>query len=274
MSIILINKNTCKKCGICQQACPVSLIEKSVEDSFPIIAQTKEAFCINCGHCEAICPEASLTHQLAENAMKPMVEGHEVIPARNLGNYFRNRRSIRNYQSKKVDKKIFEEVMDVVRYAPTGTNRQLNQWVIVSDDKVIEKLIEGTILWMQMVLQMNPTMGNQYNFPAIISSYQNGVDRICRNAPHIVIAYGPKAHAIGALDTVIATSHLELLLPSYGLGACWAGFLMLALQNSSEMRVLVGLDESIKVHSALMVGYPKFGYFMAPPRKGADVKWM
>ncbi|MDP4272577.1 MAG: nitroreductase, partial [Bacteroidota bacterium] len=68
--------------------------------------------------------------------------------------------------------------------------------------------------------------------------------------------------------------HLELLLPAFGLGGCWAGYLMVALQFSPDLKKVIGLNDSYTVHSALMVGYPKYRYFKTPQRKEAQVNWM
>jgi len=274
MSILSIDTNACKKCGICEQSCPISIIEKNPNDNFPFVSDAKESFCINCGHCESICPESALIHTLAQNTMKPLVEGNTEIDSLALGKYFRNRRSIRNYQPQTIDKKIFEEILDVVRYSPTGTNRQLNQWIIVSEKDIIAKLTEGTINWMRAINTANPDMAKRYNFTALIAAFENGIDLICRNAPHIVISYAPTVYPLGSKDTIIATSHMELLFPSYGIGSCWAGFLMLALQNFPECKKLVGLDDSSTVHAALMVGYPKYSYYKTPARKTVDVRWL
>lgn len=274
MSIITINNETCKKCGICQESCPATIIEKDLATNFPIIQSEKEQFCISCGHCETVCPESALIHTLAEGMIKPMEDGIAKIDSTDLGKYFRSRRSIRAYKSKQIDKAIFEEIMDIVRYAPTGTNRQMNQWIIISDPKLIAKLTEGTIQWMRAISVANPELAQRLNTSAIIASFEKGNDRICRNAPHIIISYAPTIHAIAVKDTVIATSHMELLFPSFGIGSCWAGYLMLAVQNSPQLKSLLGLDETATIHAALMAGYPKYEYYKTPARKGADVKWM
>ena len=203
-----------------------------------------------------------------------MADGNVTISSSDLSVYFRNRRSIRKYLPKLVDKVILEEVMDVVRYAPTATNSQYNQWVGVSDPKVIQQLAAGTIGWMKAVMRGDSGMAARYNLPAIINAYERGIDGICRNAPHIFISYTPSNYPGGVKDAVIAASHLELLLPSFGIGACWAGFLMRALQNSPELMKVVGLDDSSTVHAALMAGYPKYKYYKAPARNKVDVKWM
>jgi nitroreductase/NAD-dependent dihydropyrimidine dehydrogenase PreA subunit len=273
MGLIAINEERCTKCGICIQSCP-ALIIGTDNNKIPVIVPDKEKNCIYCGHCESVCPQDALTHSLSEKAMAPITDEPASIDPQLLGKYFRNRRSIRNYQSKPVDRSILEEIMDVVRYSPTGTNSQMNQWVIVYDNKIVQQLAAGTIEWMKAVSKANPAMAGGYNFPALVHSFEQGSDRICRNAPHLIISYTSAKYSIGMKDATIAASHLELLLPSYGLGACWAGFLFMAFQYAPDMKKIIGLDESHTIHASLMVGYPKYKYFKAPVRNKPDIKWI
>jgi nitroreductase len=211
---------------------------------------------------------------LAENALEPIIKGNTIIDPTELGKYFRNRRSIRNYLTKPIEKEILGQIIDIVRFAPSSTNRQLTQWIIVSDKNIIHQLVAGTIEWMRTTESKNPELGARYNFQLLIRGFEMGIDNICRNAPTIFVCYTSTTNLAGIKDCIIAATHLELLLPSFGLGSCWAGFLMMALQTSKEMKKILGLDDLYTVYAALMAGYPKFKYYKVPYRNVADVKWM
>jgi nitroreductase/NAD-dependent dihydropyrimidine dehydrogenase PreA subunit len=273
MPLIKVNEEKCTKCSICIQSCPVSIISAG-ENKIPFVDAENEKACIYCGHCETVCPQDALTHSLSAKAMLPLTNELDSIDPQKLGKYFRHRRSIRNYQNKPVDRKILEEIMDIVRYAPTGTNRQFNQWIMVYNKEMVKQLAAGTIEWMKALYSTNPEMAGRYNVPAMVAAFEKGNDRICRNAPHLVIAYTPAKYPLGVKDATIATAHFELLAPSFGLGACWAGFLMMALQFSPEMKKLIGLDENYTVHAALMVGYPKYKYYKVPARNKPNMNWI
>lgn len=273
MSLLSISEDKCIKCGICIQACPVSIVEFDKGKSFPFVKEVNEKRCIVCGHCEAICPEFALIYNPPESQTMVPAESKEINSA-NLAAYFRGRRSIREYFQKPVEKELLEQVMDIVRYAPTGSNQQKNQWIIVQSNEVMQQLNEGTINWMKSVLEANPELAKRLNFAGLIASFERGNDVICRTAPHLVIGYANAAHTIAAKDVVIATSHLELLLPAFGLGGCWGGYLMVALQYSPELKKVIGLDNTVTVHAALMVGYPKYSYRKIPARVKTDIHWL
>jgi nitroreductase len=167
-----------------------------------------------------------------------------------------------------------EKVMDVVRYAPTGSNRQLTQWIVVSNPELIHELAKSTIDWMKNLMTTNPEMATRLSANRLIYAFENGYDGICRKAPHLFISYAPSSHPGGLKDAVIAASHLELLLPSFGLGGCWAGYLMVALQYWPETKRLIGLDDSSSVHAVLMGGYPKYKYKTIPPRNEPIINWL
>ena len=274
MSYITVEENKCTQCGACIASCPVTIMDTWEESSLPRLRSENEPFCISCFHCETVCPTQALHHQLSETALKSAINSNKTISADELGNYMQRRRSIRQFHNKKIDRDLIEKAMEVVRYAPTGTNKQFNQWIMISDSLLIHQLAEGTVNWMRAITQSAPEMAARVNFPSLIKSWENGEDRICRNTPHIAICYTPTAYPIGIKDATIATAHLELMLPSLGIGSCWAGYLMLALQQSESLKKLIGLDESQTVHSALMLGYPKYKYKQIPARKAASITWM
>lgn len=273
MSLLSVDETKCIKCGRCIQACPVSIVKFDTEKSFPFVKAENEKRCIVCGHCEAICPEFALIYNPPESQVTIPTENKEVN-AVNLGAYFRSRRSIREYLQKPVEKKLLEQVMDVVRYAPTGSNQEKNQWVIVQSKEVVQQLAEGTINWMRSISEVNPELAKRLNFAGLIASFERGNDVICRDAPDLIIGYANAAYTIGAKDVVIATSHLELLLPAFGLGGCWGGYLMVALQYAPELKKIIGLDDTASVYSVLMLGYPKYSYSKIPARKKADIHWL
>lgn len=273
MSALTIDSSACQQCGICVEICPMGLVSVG-NDGFPIITEENEARCAQCGHCEAVCT----TGALKNNALPPLrtvkkVKVQEINPE-NLSEYFSSRRSIRKYLSKSVDKTILEKLFETVNYSPTGVNQQQNKWIVICDKSKIRQLSDTVIGWMQGMVEANTDLAKFLGFEKLVNSYNHGDDVICREVPVLVIGYTDATYTGGILDSVIATSHLELLLPSYGLGGCWAGFVMIALGYSPEVRKVVGLDDSHAVRSALMVGYPKYHFSKIPYRKDAQVKWM
>lgn len=273
MNLLTIDRTTCQQCGICADVCPISIISHS-DDGFPFVAEGNEKNCILCGHCDAVCSSQSLRHNTLPEMNLIRQDKLQEITDDNLSEYFRSRRSIRAFLPKAVNKKQLEEIFEVVNYSPTGVNHQMNKWIMISDAAIIHQLNSAVIEWMKGLIQTNSDLAKRLGCLRLVNSFARGNDVICRGARNVVIGYTDAAYPGGAIDSIIATSHLELLLPSFGLGGCWAGYLMLALRSSQEVRSIIGLDAASAVHSALMVGYPKYHYAKIPFRKEAQVTWM
>lgn len=273
MSYLSIDSVACTTCQACIETCPARIIE-SGSDGLPYISTENETYCIDCFHCEAICPTDALKHAHSSNYQQGIAEVSPPMDAEQLSAYMQQRRSIREFLPEPIAREAISEAMEAVRFAPTATNSQLNQWIFVGDPKLVHRLAEGTVQWMRAVVQMAPEMAGKYDFPRLIEAWENGADPVCRHAPCLMLCATPKDYPIGEKDAAIATAHLELFLPSLGIGSCWAGFLMIALSQSAELRKLLPLEEGYCVNGALMVGYPKHHYPHSPARKPTKITWV
>lgn len=273
MNTLIIDHKSCQRCGACVAICPVSVISLDAE-KFPYMKEEDEKRCVLCGHCEAVCSTQALKHRLLPQTETVQRDKLQEINAENLSEYFRNRRSIRTFRSKPIDRSILENIFEVVSYSPTGVNLQKNKWIMICNHDFIYQLSNAVINWMKTMIEQKAELAQYLNFQKLVDTFEQGNDIICRGAMNLVIGYTDAVHTSGAIDSIIATSQLELLLPSFGLGGCWAGYLMIALGYSSEVKKMLGLDESHTVHSAMMIGYPKYRYYKIPSRKNPEVKWI
>jgi nitroreductase len=78
---------------------------------------------------------------------------------------------------------------------------------------------------------------------------------------------------VSATDCTIALTYLELAAPSFGLGACWAGYFMAAARHWRPLQEALPLSEGHIVYGAMMVGYPRYRYYRLPLRNEAQVTW-
>ena len=52
----------------------------------------------------------------------------------------KERRSIRKFKDKKVDREIMREIVDISRWAPSWVNYQIARYTLVDDEEIIKKL--------------------------------------------------------------------------------------------------------------------------------------
>ena len=65
----------------------------------------------------------------------------------------------------------------------------------------------------------------------VVAAWEAGKNRICRGAPHVLITHAPKDERTVPAACTIALTYLELATPTFGLGACWAGYLNTAANS-------------------------------------------
>jgi len=272
---IHIDENLCTRCGICSSLCPGELITPPGPTNLPEIRQDRVTRCIDCGHCEVFCPVNALGRD-HETWLPASPEGMQISPD-SLTLYLMNRRSIRKYRPEPVDKKILIKILEIARYAPTGGNGQPVEWLIMSDPDKIRKVSELTIEWMRSI--QSPDHPLSAFIPKYLSQWDRGIDGICRNAPHLIMAHipgdfhFPKGKPMAFIDAIIALTHVDIAAQAFGVGTCWSGLLAMAAEEYQPLKQYLDLPVGRELAYALMAGYPKYKPGKIPERKTLNVEW-
>jgi nitroreductase/NAD-dependent dihydropyrimidine dehydrogenase PreA subunit len=266
MGMIKIDESICIRCALCAKACPAGIVVLGEE--FPTTVEKIEKGCITCGHCVAACPTAAFRHcRMTPGECEPLAPGWRLAPNQ-LEQLIKGRRSVRNYRPDRVDPAILANLLDIVRYAPTGMNSQSVRWQIVLDEQEVQWLSFAVIEWLR-TLPAEAVHGVK----GMLKAWEKGRDPILRKAPHLIIAYGAADDPAVFTSATIALTTLELAALSFGLGACWAGFLYQAANTSAEVATALGLPPGHRMCGGLMIGYPEFEYTRIPSRNPASVIW-
>jgi nitroreductase len=185
-----------------------------------------------------------------------------------LGGYMRGRRSIRHYLEKPVDRRIFEEIFEIVRFAPTAVNRQPVAWTIVHDTGKVRAFTALAAEWLRETEETAPLYRN------FLDAWDGGLGLICHGAPHLVVAHAPADDPLAPRDAAIACAHLDLALPAFGLGGCWAGLFTAAAASHPPLVEALRLPDGHRPLGTLLVGYPRYRYASVPPRKQPAMRWL
>jgi nitroreductase len=172
-----------------------------------------------------------------------------------------------------VEKEKIQRLIEIGRYAPTGSNTQLVEWIAFTDKDKIRELSGMTIEWMRYVLENEPEAVPFAYAPLIIAAWDMGIDAVLRSAPALVTAIAPEEAGNGMVDLSLALCYLELVAPKFGVGTCWAGMLRRGLLNSPDLRKAVGIPEGYPYFYPMMLGYPKYKYHRMPERKPPKIAW-
>ena len=279
MSSIIVKKELCKQCGICINECPMRVLDTN-EENFPILLDTKKAFCNECGHCEASCPNQAIF--LEGDRLKGSPGIAKVMVGKDHINYLvRSRRSIRNYKNHPVKRETIEEIMDTVRYAPSGMNSQCVNWMIIYNKEELSKLSDFLYKWIKETSIDNNgntpfhnlLKAKQMDVNIMVKMWEQGIDTIFYNAPHLAITHIHKNTPTSTFDSIIALSYFDITLPAYKLGGCWAGFFHLIARSYPQLSELIGLPKDHIITGAIMFGHPKPVYHNIPKRNEANIIW-
>ena len=266
MGLLAIDDQKCTQCGLCARACPVGIVV--LADGLPNTVEKIEKGCITCGHCVAVCPTAALSHcRMTPEECSPLTADWRLTPQQ-IELLVKGRRSIRRYLPEPVDRAVLEKLLEIVRYAPTGGNSQSVQWLVMSDPAEINRLSSIVIEWLRLLVDQGVP-----GVKGLVKSWEMGADPILRNAPNLIIAHGVVNDSMVKYSSTIALATLELASLSYGLGACWAGFLHHAANNSAAVYDALCLPPGNQMCGGLMIGYPEFEYARIPARRQASVSW-
>jgi len=272
MKMITIDEERCQKDGLCAIECPAVII-RLPKDGFPEMVAGGEELCLRCGHCVAVCPHGALSHRHVPLEASPPIDPKFVLTEPQAAQFLRTRRSVRRYQDKPVEKEKIQKLIEIARYAPTGSNTQLVEWLVVDDKSKVNKLAGLTIDYYRRLLQEEPQAAAYAALPRAIAAWEAGYDAVLRNAPTLVVASAPQEAFNGMIDVTLALCYLDLMAPVFGLGTCWAGMLQRALRFSPAIKDALGVPAGHPHHYPMMLGYPKVTYHRLPERKPPKITY-
>ena len=273
MAFITVDKEKCNRDGICAEECPGRIIEMDADAGYPKPAADFEEICLRCGHCVAVCPTGALSLDwLGPDGCRAIRKELAVMPEA-AEQFLCGRRSIRTFKEKRVPRPVLEKLLEVACSAPSAKNMQPWHWIVVEDPVRVRRLAGMVVDSIRRAINKAPEEAEAMGLPRVVASWDEGYDRICRGAPHLIVAHADKTWPFSTEDCTLALSLLDLYASSTGLGACWAGYFYKAINVYPPLFEALGLPSDHLAFGAVMIGYPKFRYQSIPPRNPVRVTW-
>ncbi|MGE5398009.1 MAG: nitroreductase family protein [Chitinophagales bacterium] len=294
MSIgMIINHETCSKCGMCATICGTKAIDY-VKGEYPSRDPIRSETCMLCGQCMAVCPTASIT--VSGLTYDDLFD----LPAERpdysvLFDIIKTRRSIRNFKDEPVPKELLEKIVDAAAQAPMGFPPHKTHITVVQDRSTVVRMLpvvtrfyENLMGWMNNPVirftikrEASPedfsTIKNhaipllQKRLPVMKKS---GGDEITWGAPALMFFHAKKLAECHTIDACIALTYAFLSAHALGLGVTVSGLLPPAVNQTSELRNMLGIPKDHEVVSAMMLGYPRYRYHRGIRRPLASVNWI
>ena len=108
----------------------------------------------------------------------------------------------------------------------------------------------------------------------IAKKWEEGGDQLLHHTPALVIIHMKKGLATTPeIDAAIASTQMILMAETLGLGTCYIGFLIWAIENSKKLKKMLGIAPDHKALIAFTIGYPGIQFLRLVARNQAKVRW-
>lgn len=134
----------------------------------------------------------------------------------------KERRSIRTYKDKKIEKEKINKVLNAARWAPSATNSQPWEFIIIKTDEMREKVAESS--------------GRGYLADAPVA---------------IAFVTDPSRSSFHQVDGSLATENFHLAASELGLGTCWSGTF-----DRDEVKEILEIPKEKHLLTVMPLGYP------------------
>ena len=272
--MVKIDYNKCVVCESCIEDCFFKAL--SNEDGKIVVNEEK---CRNCGHCIAICPQnAVVSIDLDMKEVKEYSKNEFYIESDKILNLIKFRRSTRRFKDQKIKRDEIEKIIEAGRFTPTGGNSQGVSYIVVED-----KLREITKLGLETLNSLGEDILSTENIDQNLIRYANnwttGYKKYLENPnDDTYLFFNAKTIVLltsnSPVDAALAASNMELMANAMGVGVCFSGYFVRAVNSNKEIRDVLGMEEDQKVQVCMIMGYPDMEYFRTVPRNKAKVRFI
>ena len=286
---IEIDHEICDKEGLCVRVCVEEIFEQKERRTVPAIVHPET--CFFCGQCLAICPSNAITHDGFEMENIIPITPEMKIESDSLMGFLRARRSIREYHPKKrVRKETIEKLLDAARYAPTGSNAQSLEHIVITDRETMDRLAALSVdLYKEKIAffqkkdalsNLDPRLARRIEadipfYERVISEYKAGKDPFFYQAPVLIVTHADMTiTSTPTEDATLASYQMMLMAQSLGLGTCYVGNLYEFGNESPPIREMLAIPPEHDILMSFTLGYPAVRFRKLVDRKKPTVRWL
>jgi ferredoxin len=274
-----IQLEKCTQCLKCVKDCPSSAIDIKTG----MIADT----CIHCGHCVAICPESAITPDYGNiTALEP-----STISPVDFQKLSAGLRSTRYYLKKDVPEETIQMLVENMKHYASASNARPIKITVVQSPEKIQLLndVTVTILIKKLKLVTSPLVKQFLKVfaPGIkiegLAKYKESFIRkqltnssmVCHHAPVVMLFHGPVTKFdMSEADAYIWATNTTIYAKTLGLGSCYIGFIVKAMERDKTLKNEMNIPANHKVYAALVLGYPKVKYSNETSRERPELKFV
>lgn len=276
--MIKVDQEKCNACGICVRICHEYCLH--LENDILIIDYK---YCSTCTQCIAVCPKQALTW----DDVKPEVFNRSLYPDPvQFAELLMERRTVRDFKDKKIERALLEEIAGYAVYAPT---HNFNLRVIIIDNENIISLADSIVLrssnsiykWFYKpgiinILVRLFTPGLESEFlqakPKLESARKR--DKAFRTDPAaIILIIGNKRIPLSLESAQYALYNIDLYAQTKGLACRNLVGNQAMLNRNRYFRRLTGLKRNEKILGTILLGYPAVKFRNKVLGKKIGIQW-
>jgi nitroreductase/NAD-dependent dihydropyrimidine dehydrogenase PreA subunit len=295
MYTITIDRNRCKKDGLCASVCPAEIFVQRERLTIPELMN--EDTCIACGHCVAICPQSAIRHSEFPSSEIRTIQVEEMPTEEQVMTLLKSRRSIRAFRDKPLAKETIKRIIDGARFAPSGHNSQSTQYLVVQDSAVLNQVSATVIEYLEFEIRRfaNPlfrTLASLADrekaesglheipkFKRMIQAFESGADPILNGAPALLAFHAPRTVGFADVNAQLALQNASLVAHALGIGHFYTGWVLapcrapMARSWNRRIPSLTGIPPGNELHGALALGYPVPRFKNIIERRSPQIIW-
>jgi nitroreductase len=163
----------------------------------------------------------------------------------------KNRRAIRDFQEKEVSLDIVKEILQESSLAPSASNGQPCQFIVVNNREMMKKLSDES---KKNLLQDFAEKKGSLN-PNYVDMLKNESFNVYYNAPCLIYLLGPKSVRSLDVDCALAASYIMFGATERGLGTCWIH--LGSYIRDQKLKTELGIPDDCRIVAPVIIGYPK-----------------
>ena len=282
-----VEESKCISCGLCVTVCPSFVLEMRNKKAEVV----RGAWCIGCDHCGAVCPTEAILHN-GSSKRESRLEMGPVPSPEALQRLFLERRSLRVYKKEPVPDTLVKQILDAGNDAPTGSNSQNVNYVLLTSPEKINQLRDMTInfygkifsrlqswfgslmlSWMAGAKTVENLRESLPKFEYAYKKMKEGGDRLFYHAPVVVLTHAESWDSSSSFNCSSALYQSSLMAQSLGLGCCFNGILVNAVNHSRKIKGWLRIPVDHACYAAMTLGYPDVRYQRPVHRDPPKATW-
>ena len=276
--MIRIDNEKCNACGLCIKICHEYCLQLEND-----VLKVDYSFCSTCTQCIAICPTLAITW----DDIKPERFDKALYPSHlQMAEFFMERRTIRDYSSRKIDRSILEEITSFAIYAPTH-NFNLRA-IVIDDTRIIEQIdvmihrfSANIYKWIYkpeiihfLIRRFAPNREFEYlkAKPKLEAAKQRG-SAFRSKPPVIIMIIGDKRVPLTLESAQYALYNIDLYAQTKGLACRNLVGNQMVLNKNTKFRKELGLAREERIFGTMTVGYPAVHFRNKVFGKRINIQW-